>query len=403
MTHSLRRFPTLSRFVAVSLALVAVALMASGPAGATPTAQQVQNARDHVAALTREIRAKQKTLAFIEQKANVVADQLIAEQGKLEALNAKLLVIQTDLAKARATYNETVTRLDDRARQMFMNGPASNVEFLLGSTSLSDLSDRLEFVNVVAQSDANLAVQVQNTKNDLTAKAKNLSKLEAQQRLVVADVRSKNAKVEGWLHQMQGIVNQIANRKARAVAYAKKVSKAYQAYIRSQVNQTVTYGGGHQGIQMPAGYQNPFQVCPVDNPRAYGDGFGAPRYAGGYHLHMGVDILAPLGVPIRATFDGYATEDPNSLGGLAVEVHGASGWTYNAHLSAYSALSSGTVHAGDIIGYVGNTGDAAGGPTHDHFEYHPNVIPSGWPASSYGYSVIDGAINPYPILVATCG
>src|SRR5207245_9855212 len=151
--------------------------------------------------------------------------------------------------------------------------------------------------NVVAQSDANLAVQVQNTKNDLTAKAKNLSKLEAQQRLVVADVRSKNAKVEGWLHQMQGIVNQIANRKARAVGYAKKVSKAYQAYIRSQVNQTVTYGGGHQGIQMPAGSQNPFQVGPVDNPRAYRHGFGAPRYPAGSHQRVGAGPRRPVAGP----------------------------------------------------------------------------------------------------------
>lgn len=403
MTHRLKRFPMFVRFVAASLAFLVVAVMAPGTAGAAPTAQQVQNAKDHVAALTRAIHAKQKTLGLIQQKANAVAEQLVAEQGKLEALNAKLLQTQTDLRKARETYDATVTRLDDRARQLFMNGPGSNVEFLLGSTSLADLSDRLEFVNVVAQTDADLAQQVQNTKNELTVKAKNLSKLEAQQRLVVADVRAKNAKVEGWLNRMRGIVNEIANRKERAVAYANKVSKAYQTYVRSQVNGSVTYGGGHQGVTIPAGYQNPFQACPVGQPRAYGDGFGAPRYAGGFHYHAGVDILAPLGTPIYATFDGYATENPNTLGGLAVEVRGAIGWTYNAHMSAYSANSSGPVRAGDIIGYVGNSGDAAGGPTHNHFEYHPNAIPSGWPASAYGFSVISGAINPYPILVATCG
>ena len=42
------------------------------------------------------------------------------------------------------------------------------------------------------------------------------------------------------------------------------------------------------------------------------------------------------------------------------------------------------------------------GVFHDHFECHPNVMPSQWPASPYGYSTYDGAINPYRLLVAAC-
>jgi peptidoglycan hydrolase CwlO-like protein len=401
MTNRLKRFPASFRFVAVSLALVATAGLASSAAANPPSAQQVQNAKAHVAQLTREVKRKEAAYAAIAQKANVVADQLAAEQGKLEQLDAVLVQTQTDLAKARATYNAIVTELNDRARAAFMQGPGSNLEFLLGASTLADLSDRLEFMNAVAQSDADLATQVQNTKNDLSVKEARLQKLTAQQQVVVADIRAKNAKVESWLHRMASIVSQIRSQKAKAMAYAKKVSKAYLTYVNSHFSGT--YGGGHQGIALPAGYVNPLSVCPVDNPRAYGDGFGAPRYAGGYHLHMGVDILAPAGTPIRATFDGIATEVPNSLGGQAVEVQGATGYTYNAHLSAYSDHSNGSVHTGDVIGYVGDTGDAAGGPTHDHFEYHPNVIPANWPASYYGYSVIDGAINPYPLLVNACG
>ncbi len=56
-----------------------------------------------------------------------------------------------------------------------------------------------------------------------------------------------------------------------------------------------------------------------------------------------------------------------------------------------------------MIGYVGSTGLAGGAANHNHFEFHPNVMPSSWPASYYGYSIIDDAINPYPLLVAACG
>ena len=85
-----------------------------------------------------------------------------------------------------------------------------------------------------------------------------------------------------------------------------------------------------------------------------------------------------------------------------VFVSGARGTVYNAHLSSYSSLSNGPVHAGDVIGYVGDTGDAAA-IFHDHFEFHPNVMPSSWPVSAYGYSIIEDAVNPYPLLVAACG
>ena len=58
---------------------------------------------------------------------------------------------------------------------------------------------------------------------------------------------------------------------------------------------------------------------------SFGDGFGAPRYAGGYHLHKGVDMVAPKGTPIYAPFDGVAHSYYNSLGGNVVFVSGRYG------------------------------------------------------------------------------
>src|SRR4029079_16587944 len=91
--------------------------------------------------------------------------------------------------------------------------------------------------------------------------------------------------------------------------------------------------------------------------------------SGGYHPHAGNDLLAPMGAPIHAPFDGVATSDNNTLGGLAALGRGSQGYVYNAHMSRIGQL--GSVHAGDVIGYVGNTGDAAGGPTHAHVAWHP--------------------------------
>jgi murein DD-endopeptidase MepM/ murein hydrolase activator NlpD len=147
----------------------------------------------------------------------------------------------------------------------------------------------------------------------------------------------------------------------------------------------------------------PLYTCPVQGHFTVGDDFGAPRYAGGYHPHAGNDMFAAEGTPIVAPFDGIAENVANSLGGNAVKVWGVDGYVYNAHLSAYGRL--GRVKAGEVIGYVGNSGDAQGTSYHDHFEWHPYHPTIQW-VSPYGLTIIDSgdppAVDPYPYLHQAC-
>ncbi len=59
--------------------------------------------------------------------------------------------------------------------------------------------------------------------------------------------------------------------------------------------------------------------------------------------------------------------------------------------------------AAEVIGYVGNTGGAAGGPYRDHFEWHPSQLPAPLWASPYGKANLNGAVDPFPYLKAACG
>jgi murein DD-endopeptidase MepM/ murein hydrolase activator NlpD len=136
-------------------------------------------------------------------------------------------------------------------------------------------------------------------------------------------------------------------------------------------------------------------VFPVYGPSGYGDTFGAPRsdVEGGWH--HGDDIFAPLGAPVLAVADGVVfSVGLNKIGGNRLWLQDKAGnQFYYAHLSAYTPLArNGTqVHAGDVLGFVGNTGDAAGGPYHLHFEVHPASL------LFLGY---DGAVDPTPYLDA---
>jgi murein DD-endopeptidase MepM/ murein hydrolase activator NlpD len=131
----------------------------------------------------------------------------------------------------------------------------------------------------------------------------------------------------------------------------------------------------------------PFSVCPVGDPHADSNNFGdwrrAPEKWGGDHVHEGDDLPAPQGTPIYAPFDGEAVVVNSAAGGLGVSVYGKFGYAYNAHLSRLGNL--GEVQAGDVIGYVGQTGHSTG--PHDHFEWHPGN---------------GDAVDPHPYLVLVC-
>jgi murein DD-endopeptidase MepM/ murein hydrolase activator NlpD len=104
------------------------------------------------------------------------------------------------------------------------------------------------------------------------------------------------------------------------------------------------------------------------------DSWGSPR-PGGRH-HQGVDIFARRGTPIHSATRGIVvTVGDNQLGGHIVKVFGPGGeWHYYAHLDHFAKVRPGdVVHPGDILGYVGNSGDASTTPCHLHYGIYSKV------------------------------
>ena len=134
-------------------------------------------------------------------------------------------------------------------------------------------------------------------------------------------------------------------------------------------------------------------VFPVYGPSSFTDDFGAGRASTGWH--HGNDIFAPVGAPILAVTDGTLfLVGWNGIGGNRLWLRDDDGNEYYyAHLSAFSplAVDGVRVKAGDVVGFVGTSGDAEGTPPHLHFEIHPSRLL--W----MGY---DGVVNPYTYLLA---
>jgi murein DD-endopeptidase MepM/ murein hydrolase activator NlpD len=131
-----------------------------------------------------------------------------------------------------------------------------------------------------------------------------------------------------------------------------------------------------------------FDVFPVQGSCYYGDSWGYARSGG--RTHQGVDIIAPTGQLLYAVADGRITkvyrDYPGSLAGNGVRLTTDDGtYFFYAHMSELAeGIEAGVpVRAGQVVGYVGNTGNS--GTSHLHFEIHPQG---------------GSAINPYPLVKA---
>jgi murein DD-endopeptidase MepM/ murein hydrolase activator NlpD len=376
--------------VRASCVLAAVMLVATlgRVAGAqTSTEEQLENAEAEFERLTDEIAVRQEQLEALMVEAAVLGQRVEDARGRWEQITEELRNTTLDLRAAQDDFVSLRDELDERARETFITGPGTELEFLLGATSLVDLSARVEFVNALNATDADLATEVQNLKNTLSAEKADQERLQVKAAAALEEKQRQEALLEAKLDEQTALLDDLETKKARARELVERLEKKYKRELAALFG----LGPASDGV---------FRYCPVDAPRAVVDGFGAPRYGGGYHPHAGNDIIAPYGTPIRATFDGYARIGTNSLGGYAVYVDGELGYTYNAHLTAPGV--TGPVQAGQIIGYVGTSGNAS--TPHNHFEWHPNVMPTDWPVSPYGYSVLtsNGAVNPYPLLSQVC-
>jgi murein DD-endopeptidase MepM/ murein hydrolase activator NlpD len=129
-------------------------------------------------------------------------------------------------------------------------------------------------------------------------------------------------------------------------------------------------------------------ICPVAGATAFTDSWGAPRSGG--RTHKGVDMMGARGTPLVAVGDGSITMSYGTLGGNIVWLHADHGVSYfYAHLDSYppGLVSGQRVARGQVIGYMGDTGNPAPGAYHLHFGIYPGGA---------------SAVNPYPTVARHC-
>jgi peptidoglycan hydrolase CwlO-like protein len=349
---------------------------------ASDTQQELDRAKEELEDLRKEHKDAQARMDTLLAQIQGLTNQISQVTVQKEALAAAI-----DEAREAISHSNLETRrlqlaLNDRARDVYIRGPAGALELVLESRSLPDLADRFNFLEALSRGDANVAEGLSVERRLLNENRLNYREYQEEKEQLLQQLGGKKEELDALFAEQQALAAELKD----AVREQEEIVEDLEKELaREYLELYGLRGGGTAGP--PVGADGPFYWCPVDPPRSYIDDFGFPRVG---HTHQGNDVFAPEGTIIRAPFEGTAEESFNGLGGTSVHVYATANadYVYNAHLSRHLGVDGKHVMPGEPIGLVGNTGNAAGTPPHDHFEYHPGG---------------GSAVSPYLYLNEVCG
>ena len=297
-------------------------------------------------AIVGDLSSARERLAQAEARVAEAQARVASLTDELARVDARIVALTDEERRAVKRVEESRDVLADRAVDAYIRGNLGGLQAGLAASDPNELG-------------ANEAVME--------------SVLDADHR-AVEEYRAARRRVSNELVEL-------ADRRVEVLGLlvqAKAFDKAVRAEVEDARVQLLAFEAGSEIFVTG-------MVFPVDDPHDYIDSFLAPRSGG--RQHQGIDIFAPTGTNLFAVERGViAKVGTNRLGGIKLWLYGESGTTYYyAHLLAFApGIRDGlVVEAGDMVGYVGNTGNAISTPPHLHFEIHPGNGP---------------AVNPTPLL-----
>lgn len=307
------------------------------------------------------------------EKQEILWDKVDEAKANFEVHNKTYLDavdIVRDLRNAQKTYDYQIDNLDKRSKELIAT--AEEIEESIESRALADFMIKKQvFESGPVTGGATVKEQVEKQNME--------SLLEIDQQ----DVKFHKT-ISSRLNKKSKVLINKSKKLNEAIRAAEDVAANYKIVSDQAEIEYLAYKAGSavyvEGVVFPIA---------TDYSTPIIDSYGFPRMPNtpDAHWHEGIDLFAVSGAPLVAAESGTLFNlGSGRLGGIKLWIKGDSGveWYY-AHLKSFApGVHEGQrVEAGEVIGYVGNTGNAVGTPPHVHLEMHPNGA---------------GPINPYPLL-----
>ena len=388
-----RFFLTIALAMTAYLALPLPGLSRSLSERIGDTRAQIEKQRAKEGVLTTEltsyrvrIQSLQGDISGLQQRQDRVQVELDEKQAELDSIRNRLQVVQDRLTRLRTRLAEGRELLAKRLVALYKDQQPDMVTVVLEARGFTDLLDRSEYIQRISDHNEAIVRRVRDLSVEVAAQEKKLSGLEDASEDARNQILAKRNEIAGAKQSLVSrreeldaarAVRQNALDRVRSIREEREehldVLQSKQREIQARLSGTSgTVAGGP--IRRGSGQF----IWPVNGPVT--SPFG-PRWG---RLHAGVDIPAAEGTPIRAAASGRVAvlQDVGASGGYGNYTciqHGGAISTCYAHQSGFATSAGASVSQGQVIGYVGNTGNSFG--AHLHFEVRVN----GTPVDPLGY------------------
>jgi murein DD-endopeptidase MepM/ murein hydrolase activator NlpD len=341
--------------------------------------------RNEVANYTSRIRTLEGKVGDVSLHLTTMEADLALHQRRLNALNELFGVQTKKFVFLKQQYAASVKVLNTRLVDIYESDETSTIDVFLGSSSVQDAVDKVQYLNEIGDQDRRIAQQVADAKAQIKIQRAKTKKLRGTVQSETAVISARTAQTREIRNQLVGAKNDLSSTKHQKLQDISKLTNEEQAAAgeidalqaasnsiaaRIRAAQANRQGGGPTSTPSSAGL-----IWPVNGPVTSPFGWRWGR------MHQGIDIGVGMGTPIKAAAAGtiiYCGWE-SGYGNLVVIDHGGNLATAYGHQSAIAVACGQQVSQGDVIGYVGCTGHCTG--PHLHFEVRIN----GNPVDARGY------------------
>ena len=305
--------------------------------------------RANAKALNQEIADLREDVEDLDAEIAEISSRVRSVQARIDATQAEIDQIQ-DMATSQAVA-------------LYKSGSGESLEALLDSQSLSELDNKIELMGVAAQENTTslirygrLRVTIEAQHRELFAAQEELETTRADQAATLANLNEKHTELAANLAELE---SRLDKEQAHEQILAKQERELEQDILAAQAGRAVAAKG-----VSTSGY-----IWPLGGAIT---SYYGPRWG---RMHTGIDIDGTTGQPIVASKDGrvIVASYYGGYGNAVVVDHGGGASTLYAHMSALNVSNGQSVSQGQVVGYVGATGNVTG--DHLHFEVRVNGSP----------------------------
>ena len=340
----------------------------------------LQRQAEEQQAKTNEASAKVESvserLRQIQEELRVATAEYKEVKGQLDSVEDKISDNTELLQKTEADLKVKNKKLQQRVRDIYINGQISYVDVLFGAKDFADLMTRMDVLKRIIKHDYDLIMKVKEEKATVENTRAQLEKDKAEAEVLVADAQAKKAKVEDKESEQQVLLDQAIYDRDTSERMYEEIMAASQE-VANMIRRSHMSSAGYSGAPAGAGGM----IWPISGPITSEFGWRTHPIFGTARFHSGLDIGGDYGMPIYAAASGTVIYAGwiSGYGNAVIIDHGGGVTTLYGHNDSLNVSEGENVAQGQVIAMCGSTGNSTG--PHCHFEVREN----GEPVSPYGY------------------